>query len=41
MKRPTSLAETIDAVADKPRLDSSAKKLLALRQLTPGFSNVV
>ena len=33
MKRPTNLAETIDAVADKPQLDSRAKKLLAFKAI--------
>ena len=41
MKRPTNLAETIDAVADKPQFDSRAKKLLAFKAIDAWTASAV
>ncbi len=41
MKRQTDFAEMIDSVADKPRFDSSAKKILAFKAVDAWTTSAV
>ena len=41
MERQTNFAETIDTVADKPQLDSRAKKLLAFKAIDAWTASAV